>query len=79
MKREEALERIQNKYDVKFVELFNICKVFFPNHHVRGDHHIFKTPWQGPPWINIQRQGKMAKPYQVSAVAQALEKLETIS
>ena len=79
MNRDQALDRIRNKYDVKFNDLLNICKTFFPDHHVRGDHHIFKTPWQGPPWVNIQRQGNMAKPYQVSAVHHALEKLETIS
>jgi len=76
---EEALEKLSNKRGVKFNELLGICERFFPKHHVHGDHHIFKTPWEGPPWVNIQRQGNMAKPYQVSDVRHALEKLETIS
>jgi hypothetical protein len=43
---------------------------------VRSSHHIFKTPWKGDPRINIQKDGKMAKPYQVKLVLKALEKLE---
>ena len=36
----------------------------------------FKTPWKGDPRINIQKEGKMAKPYQVKLVLKALDKLE---
>lgn len=79
MQREEALEKLMNKKGVKFKELLKICAHFFPDYHVNGDHHIFKTPWEGPPWVNIQRQGNMAKSYQVADVRHALEKLETIS
>ncbi len=79
MTLEEAFEQLSHKKGVKFNELLKICQRFFPDHHVNGDHHIFKPPWEGPPWINIQRQGNMAKPYQVTDVRHALEKLETIS
>jgi hypothetical protein len=37
---------------------------------------IFKTPWIGDPRINLQKDGKMAKPYQVREVKKAIEKLE---
>ena len=43
---------------------------------ISGSHHIFKTPWKGDPRINIQKEGKMAKPYQVKLVLKALEKLK---
>ena len=43
---------------------------------ISGSHHIFKTPWKGDPRINIQKEGKMAKPYQVKLVLKALDKLE---
>jgi hypothetical protein len=48
----------------------------FGEPRIAGSHHIFKTPWQGEPRINLQRDGKMAKPYQVRQVKKALEKLE---
>jgi hypothetical protein len=32
-------------------------------------------PWQGDPRINIQKDGNMAKPYQVRAVVKALGRL----
>jgi hypothetical protein len=48
----------------------------FGNPRIRGSHHIFKTPWQGDPRINIQKDGNMAKAYQVRLVLSALEKLE---
>jgi len=48
----------------------------FGNPRIKVSHHIFKTPWKGDPRINIQKEGKMAKPYQVKLVLKALEKLE---
>jgi hypothetical protein len=33
-------------------------------------------PWQGDPRINIQKDGNMAKEYQVKAVIKAIEKLK---
>jgi hypothetical protein len=61
---------------VRFEDLLNLCRRLFGEPRIRGSHHIFKTPWQGEPFINLQRDGKMAKPYQVRDVRRALEKLE---
>jgi hypothetical protein len=33
-------------------------------------------PWRGDPRINLQKDGKMAKAYQVRDVAKALERLK---
>jgi hypothetical protein len=37
---------------------------------------MIHRPWKGDPRINIQKEGKMAKPYQVKHVLKALEKLD---
>ncbi len=69
-------EILINPKNVSFQDLLKICEKHFGKPRIRGSHHIFKTPWQGDPRINIQKDGKMAKPYQVKMVKQALEKLE---
>jgi hypothetical protein len=65
-----------NPKNVKFVELLQICIKHFGNPRITGSHHIFKMPWQGDPRINIQKDGNMAKEYQVKAVIRAITKLE---
>lgn len=71
-----------NPSNIKFDDLFNICKRYFPDYRNSGSSHfIFKTPWPGDPRINIQRDSnnkKMAKSYQVRQVNAALEKLKQI-
>jgi hypothetical protein len=62
--------------NVKFADLLRICVKYFGNPRIRGSHHIFKMPWRGDPRINIQKDGSMAKEYQVKAVLQAIERLE---
>ena len=67
---------LSNPYNVKFNDLIKICTKYFGLPRIKGSHHIFKTPWKGDPRINIQKDGNMAKPYQVRLVAKALKKLE---
>jgi hypothetical protein len=67
---------LQNTKNVKFDDLRRICVSYFGEPRIRGSHHIFKTPWQGDPRINIQKDGKMAKPYQVKIVLAAIERLK---
>lgn len=69
------IESLDNPKNVKFRELIKICSKYFGPPRIRGSHYIFKTPWQGDPRINVQKDGKMAKPYQVRIVIQAIEKL----
>ena len=73
------LESLDNPKNVKFKDLIHICSKYFGAPRIKGSHFIFKTPWQGDPRINVQKDGKMAKPYQVRIVVQALEKLGDIN
>jgi hypothetical protein len=68
-------DAIINPHNVKFADLLHICIKNFGSPRIRGSHHIFKTPWPGDPRINIQKDGNMAKPYQVKMVLKALDKL----
>ena len=66
---------LDNPQNVRFEDLLRICTTHFGEPRIRGSHHIFKMPWAGDPHRNLQKDGKMAKPYQVKAVKRALEKL----
>jgi hypothetical protein len=69
---------LDNPGNVRFNELLNLCIKYFGKPRITGSHHIFKTPWEGRPFINIQKEGKMAKAYQVRDVKKAIEKLEAL-
>lgn len=69
----------KNPKNVKFSDLFTICERYFPEYRNTGSsHYIFKTNWKGDPRINIQKDKKMAKAYQVRQVIKALEKLKEL-
>jgi len=65
-----------NPNNVTFDDLVTICKRHFGEPIIRGSHFIFTTPWNGDPRINLQKDGNMAKPYQVRDVIKAIKKLE---
>ena len=67
---------LDNPKNVKFKDLLQLCKQYFGEPRIAGSHHIFKTPWKGRPFVNIQKAGNMAKPYQVREAAKAIEKME---
>jgi hypothetical protein len=69
---------LENPTNTKFDDLLRICTDNFGEPRITGSHHIFKMPWAGDPRINIQKDGKMAKPYQVKAVKRAIEKLKEV-
>jgi hypothetical protein len=63
-----CLMQIKQK-GVKFKDLVQVCDYYFGQARQNGtSHKIYKTPWQGDPRINIQKNGKEAKPYQVKQV-----------
>ena len=64
--------------NMRFSELAKICVHYFGEPRNKGtSHHVYKTPWQGDPRVNIQKSkdGK-AKAYQVRQVLTAIKKLE---
>ena len=62
--------------EVSFADLKKVCDAYFGQSRVVGSHHIYKMPWPGDPRINIQKDGKAAKRYQVKQALRAIEKLE---
>ncbi len=66
---------LDNPQNVRFDDLVQFCTKYFGEPRIRGSHHVFKMPWAGDPRLNLQKDGKMAKPYQVRAVRKAWEKL----
>lgn len=76
---QEYLEELSNLSQVRFSRLVAICTQLFGEPRIRGSHHIFKMPWPGDPRINLQSDGKSAKPYQVKQVVKAIQKLEESS
>lgn len=78
MEIESALDELQSETNVKFRRLVLIASNFFGEPRINGSHHVFKTPWRGKPFINLQKDGNKAKAYQVDQVKQALRKLHDI-
>jgi hypothetical protein len=75
----DAYGTLDNPKNVRFADLIKIATHFFGAPRVNGtSHYVFKVPWQGEPWVNLQADGKMAKPYQVKQVIKALKKLEEV-
>jgi hypothetical protein len=63
---------------VRFADLAKLCAHHFGAPRSKGtSHHVYKTPWNGDPRVNIQRSkdGK-AKAYQVRQVLRAIRKLK---
>lgn len=72
-----AYDTLKNPKNVSFNDLLKIATEAFGAPRVKGtSHHVFKVPWAGKPWVNLQRDGKNAKDYQVKQVVEALKKLE---
>ena len=75
----KVVETLELGKHIRFSQLLKICEHFFGNFRISGSHHIFKTPWQGDPRINLQKgKDKNAKPYQVRQVLNGLRKLKEL-
>jgi hypothetical protein len=75
---EDILQQMnKNPSDVRFSDLSKVCIYYFGRPRRKdGSHHVYKTPWQGDPRINIQNNNGKAKAYQVKQVLRAIDKLE---
>jgi hypothetical protein len=67
---------LANPVHVRFDDLVALCTLYFGEPRIAGSHHIFRTPWPGDPRVNLQRDGSMAKPYQVRQVKKAIDRWE---
>lgn len=73
---------LSNPQNVKFNDLKLYCIHWFGSPkrgRGKGDHFYFPVPWPLDPIVNIQpdeRNKKMAKPYQVRQVIQAVAKIK---
>lgn len=75
----EAIERQcrTSPKAIRFEDLYQLCVAYFgASRRPGGSHHIFKTPWQGDPRINIQDDHGKAKAYQVKQVIKAIDRLQ---
>jgi len=82
MTKEKALQLARsfetNQANVRFAELARVCSFFFGKPRNKStSHHVYKTPWQGDPRVNIQNNKGQAKAYQVRQVLKAINKLES--
>ena len=71
-----------NPGSIKFTDACKVAAHFFGTFgkpRIAGSHHIYKMPWPGDPRINLQKDGPMAKRYQIVQMPEAIEKLQTIA
>jgi hypothetical protein len=73
----EAYDILANPKNVRFDDALKVATEFFGTPRSKGtSHHMFKMPWAGLPCVNLQRDKRNAKPYQVKQLVEALKKLE---
>ena len=62
---------------IRFSDLAKVCEHYFGKPRSKGtSHHVYRTPWQGDPRVNIQNSKGKAKAYQVRQVLWAIQRLE---
>lgn len=65
-----------NPQGVKFSDLCKVCEHYFGKpRQTGGSHQVYRTPWQGEPYVNIQSKKGRGKPYQVKQVMAAIRKM----
>lgn len=68
-----------NSKGVKFSDLCKVCEYYFGKpRQTGGSHLIYRTPWQGEPYVNIQSKKGKGKSYQVKQVLAAIQKMEAM-
>ena len=66
-----------NPNAVRFADALKVSTFYFGKPRIHGSHHVFKPPWKGEPWVNIQEKEGFLKPYQVKQILDAVDKLES--
>jgi len=65
-----------SRSNVKFSDGLKVSTHYFGKPRISGSHCIFKTPWKGDPWVNMQNSKGKMKPYQVRQLLSAIDRLE---
>ncbi|MQY82005.1 MAG: toxin HicA [Dehalococcoidia bacterium] len=78
MDSDEIIKELERSpSDIRFTDLCRICDYYFGEARQKGtSHRVYKTPWQGDPWVNIQEKNGKGKAYQVRQVIKAIKRLE---
>ena len=62
---------------VRFADAVKVAEHYFGAARSSGtSHHVFKTPWQGDPRVNLQNDSGKAKAYQVRQLLAAIDRWE---
>jgi hypothetical protein len=62
---------------VRFTDAVKVAEHYFgPARSSATSHHVFKTPWQGDPRVNLQPDKGKAKAYQVQQLLAAIDRIE---
>ena len=74
-KIEEAARRAPAS--LSFTDALRLATAYFGEPRVGSGSHlaIFRMPWQGDPRINLQNKKGKAKPYQVTQMLKAIDRL----
>ena len=61
----KLLAQIENNpQNVRFNDLVKVCDYYVGEPRQKGtSHHVYRTPWEGDPRVNIQNKKGKAKPY----------------
>ena len=74
---EQIVEAMRaNRNAIRFSDCVKVCTHYFGKPRICGSHPVFKTPWKGEPWVNVQEKSGFMKPYQIKQVLDAIDKLE---
>ena len=75
MSIDQDIHQLESAKDIRFDDLMAIATRHFGQPRNSGSsHYVYKTPWPGKPWVNLQRDGKNAKRYQIKQVLAALKR-----
>ena len=68
-----------NPKSAKFSDLCKVCDHYFGKpRQTGGSHRVYRTPWQGEPYVNVQLKKGKGKLYQVRQVLAAVKKMEAM-
>jgi len=77
MNMEDLISELK-KEPVQISRLLAICEIVFGRGRMMGGHQIFRTPWVADPRLSLQKDLKIALPYQVNRVIRCLRRIQLI-